>query len=80
MATEEMHPQLPHSKRRDGVGPGPGAYATSDVAVMGNRGSTFAAADERKGSGAALEIAVTRLKTLEWRIAVIRQGTRDPER
>ncbi|CAM9536270.1 unnamed protein product [Scytosiphon promiscuus] len=79
MTPGEGHPQLPHGKRRDGGGPGPGAYATGDSAVMGQQGGTFAAADERRGEVAALEMAVGRLKTLEWRISFIRRGMREPE-
>lgn len=30
MTPGEDHPQLPHAKRRDGAGPGPGAYATGE--------------------------------------------------
>lgn len=47
--------------------------------VMGNSGGTFAAVDERRGAAAALEMAVARLKTLEWRIEFIRRGVRQPE-
>ncbi|CAN0075135.1 unnamed protein product [Pylaiella littoralis] len=79
MTPGEGHPQLGHAKRRDGVGPGPGAYATGDSMVMGHRGGTFAAAYERRGAAAALEMAVARLKTLEWRIGFIRRGVREPE-
>lgn len=46
---------------------------------MGQQGGTFAAADERRGAAAALEMAVNRLKTLEWRIGFIRRGVREPE-
>lgn len=52
---------------------------TGDSAVMGHRGGTFAATDERRGAAAALELAVSRLKTLEWRIAFVRRGLREPE-
>lgn len=79
MARGDDHPQLPHAKRRDGTSPGPGAYATGDSAVMGQKGATFAATDERKGVHAALDLAVGRLKTLEWRIGFIRRGLRDPD-
>lgn len=74
MAAGSDHPQLPHAKRRDGESPGPGAYPTSDSAVMGHRGGTFAAVDERKGVEAALELAIGRLKTLEWRTEFVRRG------
>lgn len=50
-----------------------------DSVVMVQRGRTFAAADERRGAAAALEMAVARLKTLEWRIGFIRRGVREPE-
>lgn len=30
MTPGEGHPQLGHAKRRDGLGPGPGAYATGE--------------------------------------------------
>ncbi|CAM9498249.1 unnamed protein product [Ectocarpus fasciculatus] len=80
MTPGEDHPQLPHAKRREGAGPGPGAYATGDSAVMGHHGGTFAAADSRRAAAAALEMAVGRLKTLEWRIDFIRRGEREPEK
>lgn len=54
-------------------------FLTGDSALMGHRGGTFAALDERRGAAAALELAVCRLKTLEWRIAFIRHGLREPE-
>eukprot|EP00903_Cladosiphon_okamuranus_P018120 g16675.t1 len=79
MTPGEGHPQLAHAKRREGGGPGPGAYATGDSAVMGHRGGTFAAQDERRGAASALETAVCRLKTLEWRIDFTRRGLREPQ-
>lgn len=54
-------------------------FLSGDSAVMGQRGGTFAAADERRGAAAALEMAIGRLKTLEWRIGFIRRGVREPE-
>lgn len=80
MVPGEGHPQLPHGIRRTGGSPGPGAYTTSDSAVMGHRGGTFAATDERRGAAAALELATGQLKTLEWRIGSVRRGLREPER
>lgn len=47
--------------------------------MMGHRGGTFAAQDERRGAAFALETAVCRLKTLEWRIDFIRRGLSEPE-
>lgn len=80
MMADDGHPQLAHAKRRGDGGPGPGAYATGDAAVMGHRGGTFAAADERRGVEVALETTVAQLKTLEWRIGHIRRGIRDPDK
>lgn len=55
------------------------SFLSGDSMVMGHRGGTFAAAYERRGAAAALEMAVARLKTLEWRIGFIRRGVREPE-
>lgn len=80
LAPWDGHPQLPHDKRRDGGRAGPGVYATRDSAVMGNHGATFAATEERRGAKAVLERTVAVLKTLEWRIGVIRRALEDPDR
>ena len=80
MTAGENHPQLAHAKRLTGESPGPGAYAIGDSSVMANRGGTFRAVDERNGAVAALEMAVGRLRTLEWRIGFIRRGLKEPER
>lgn len=81
MMAQDGHPQLPHAKPRDNQdGPGPGTYTAGDAAVMGHRGRTFAAADERRRAEVALARAAAQLKTLEWRIATIRRGIRDPDK
>ena len=81
MAPGPDHPQLAHAKRGDGGGPGPGAYATTgDSAVMGQRGSTFAAASERRGAASALELAVTKLRNLEWRMEAVKEGLKEPQK